>query len=205
MTLGIVSLLAGCADASLSADTDDSSTPACGPGFVMTEAGCEFSEEAVAEVVRTFDQGSLVLVNAEPFMQEMGTNIRRNVWVSPTPLDSGDDESADASTFAGASDNALTAVDLYLLIDPSEYDTDLPEEFPVGTFILHEAVDREEGHGIQVKLSEPKEEDGRDWWFGKMFDDGKVDETECSPCIACHNDDVRPTNEGLWGVPTTAL
>ena len=44
------------------------------------------------------------------------------------------------------------AAELYATIDPTDGGFALEEDFPVGTFIVHEAVNREEGHAIQVKL-----------------------------------------------------
>jgi hypothetical protein len=134
--------------------------------------------------MRHFDDGQLVRINDEPFEQVMGPGLTRNVWVSPVPLD----------------DAPGTAVDLYRLIDPFS-DEELPVEFPIGTLIVHETVDRIEGHTVQVKLGDDHaDENGRTWWFGKYFDDGTPDEAECSPCIMCHNPSMRPATDGLFGV-----
>lgn len=149
-------------------------TPSCPPTSVEDEAGaCHFDEAEVAELVRTFDRGRLVRVNAVPFEQISSAGVMRNVWITPE------------------------AEALYRRVDPDR-EVALPEPFPVGTAIVHERVDRLEGHTVQVKL-----EDG--WWFGKYFDDGTPDEVPCTPCVACHNEDLHPTTEGLWGVPRHAL
>lgn len=178
-----VALLAACGEALVPSDP-------CPPTFALAEDGqCAFDEEAVLELVRTFDDGGLVRVNDEPFEQIYGTLIQRNVWITPLPLPGGG-----------------TAATLYAGIDPDDNVTPLAQDFPTGTVIVHEAIDREEGHGVQIKREEGwVGEDGRDWWFGKIFDDGSYDPNECSPCEMCHSDANRPMTDGLVGVTRDAM
>ncbi|MFZ5476999.1 MAG: hypothetical protein ACOZNI_09520 [Myxococcota bacterium] len=167
------------------APVDD--TP-CPPGFVVDifDGACVFDEDSVVDVVVNMDSSGLVRVNAEPFVQVMGPAFERNVWVSPVP--SREEPGADALA-------------LYLAIDPEDPDGELWADFPVGTLLVHETVNREEGHTVQVKRDDWLDENGRGWWFGKYYDDGTKDENACTPCVACHNGDTRPGTEGLWGVP----
>ena len=158
---------------------------------MLADDGCAFSEEAVQAVVSNLENEGLVLINPEPFMQLFGTLVRRNVWVSPVALDAPTAELADA-------------VDLYALVDP-EVSEALPAAFPIGTLIVHEAVDREEGHGVQVKISHGDGKTDTGWWFGKIWDTGEPDENACAPCIECHSPVHRQPSEGLWGVPASAL
>lgn len=172
------------------ADPLDAERPElCPPGFVDDGDGCAFDEDAVIEVMRTFDQGDLVKVNDVPFMQVMGPSLERNIWVSPVPVPGTD----------------MTAVELYALVRPM-MDEPLPAEFPVGTLIIHETIDRSEGHTVQVKRGEDYDDGfGRNWWTGKFFDDGEPDQDPCSPCVMCHNDDMRPDSDGLYGLPDDAF
>lgn len=175
-------LLAGCDDTVF--------VEPCPPAFALGPEGCVFDEDAVAEIARTFDAGGLVRINAAPFRQYAGSSIRRNVWVTPVPLGNGQD-----------------AVDLYLGVDPTSVaPVGDPLAFPVGTVVVHEAVDREEGHGVTVRREEGwTDEEGRGWYMAKLFDDGTPDAVPCTPCVACHSDAARPATDGLWGVPPSAL
>lgn len=160
----------------------------CTPGFVEEDGACVFDEMAVAELMRTFEQGELEKVNVASFTQIMGPPLERNVWVTPLPVEGTD----------------LTAADLYQLVVPFD-DARLPAAFPVGTLIIHETVDRSEGHTVQVKLDDDYDDGaGRSWWTGKYYDDGEPDLNDCTPCIACHNMDARPESEGLIGLPDDA-
>jgi hypothetical protein len=157
----------------------------CAPGFVNVDEVCSFSEAEVASLMTRFDQGELVKINSEVFM-DYAVNVERNVWVSPVPL---------------GEDTLLTAVDLYQEIDPNDDETILSQDFPVGTLIVHERIDGFEGHTVQVKLgADFSDELGRDWWFGKFYDDGTADEVACEPCENCHSQEQRPNTDGLWGV-----
>lgn len=185
MTRSLLALaLAGCDDLLAESAT-------CPPAFSSDETGaCVFDEDAVAALVRTFEDAGFVKINAEPFLQIYGTQIERNVWVTPlrTP------------------GLRITASDLYAAVDPDAPDRPLIDDFPVGTVIVHEAIDRTEGHGVRVKR-EPgwDSEDGHSWWFGKIFDDGTPDENECSPCTDCHGPSVLLPTEGLVGVTREAM
>jgi len=191
MFASILILLTGCNDVLVGVEEE-----ACPPGFVEGAEGCEFDELAVVEVLRSFDDGSLVRINAVPFVQTMGPNLLRNVWVSPVPINN-------AVLSAGPQ---MDAADLYMEVDPYDHEAILSAEFPIGTLIVHETVNREEGHTVQVKLgADHADENGRDWWFGKYYDDGTPDTNDCSPCTTCHTSDARPNSDGLWGVPREAL
>jgi len=188
-----MTLAMACDDPSADGPADERG---CSPGFVDTADGCEFSEEAVIEVMRTFDDGQLVKVNRVPFEQTLGVRVERNVWISPLPVELDDGSTTDT-------------VELYRLVDPLDDQAVLPAAFPVGTLIVHETIHREEGHTVQVKLGdqagEHADENGRDWYFGKFHDDGTPDEIACTPCSTCHNDWYRPGTDGLIGVPEEAL
>ncbi len=174
--LGLLLLPAGCA------------APECPPGFVQGAEECEFDQDAVLQLVRTMDAGALVKLNAEPYIPPYSSNpIERNVWVSPVPVP----------------DWGIAATDLYLTIDQDDWSTPLEVEFPVGTVIIHEAVNREEPHGVEVKRDDYVDETGRPWWLRMVYDDGTIDETPREACADCHTESYRPT-EGLWGVPTFA-
>ncbi|MCB9698807.1 MAG: hypothetical protein H6738_18645 [Alphaproteobacteria bacterium] len=178
----ILLALAGC---------DDIELPACPPGHVDSLGGCVFDEATAIDLVTTFDQGDLEKINGEPFLQIVSATvpIERNVWVTPTPVVVEDDTLE------------LTAADLYRQIDPDHL-APLDGDFPVGTVIVHEAVNREEGHAVQIRLADDYDDGfGRHWWFAKVFDDGTLDENPCNPCSDCHNSAVRPESDGLWGVP----
>ncbi len=164
----------------------------CPIGFVDSPQGCVFDEASIQDLMGDFDAGELVRINREPFLQTVGTPLLRNVWVSPVALE-------------GAPAGPRDAAELYALVDPEEVNGELPADFPVGTVVVHEAVDREEGHGVQVKLGEPVDELGRDWWFGKLYDDGAHDTEVCTPCVVCHTAELRPGTDGLWGVPADAM
>ncbi|HNH49938.1 MAG TPA: hypothetical protein PKY30_23035, partial [Myxococcota bacterium] len=70
--------------------------------------------------------------------------------------------------------------------------------------VVHEAVDREEPHGVAVKRADYTNDRGGPWWFQMVFEDGTFDTSQpYQPCMDCHAADWRPT-EGLWGVPTFA-
>jgi hypothetical protein len=72
----------------------------------------------------------------------------------------------------------------------------------VGTVIVHEAVNGEEGHGIQIRRADDWDDGfGRHWWFTKLYDDGTVDDRVCTPCVSCHSSDLLPGSDGLWGTP----
>jgi hypothetical protein len=160
----------------------------CPAFFVRGASGCVLAEERVADLARTFRDGQLARINAAPFQQLFGSSIRRNVWVSPIELPDG-----------------RTAADLYRTIDP-ERDVVLDGAFPVGTIIVHEAVDQQEGHAIQIRREEAWDDGhGRHWWFGKYFDNGTLDDNPCSPCTDCHSLELRGGSDGLWGVPRGAL
>lgn len=192
MFLSIVLLIVGCAPENV-----DPAEDRCYPGYEPGPLGCVFSEDATADTIRHMDDGRLVKINAVPFLQEMGPSLNRNVWVSPVPV---------PDWFDPNTGMQLDAADLYMLVDPSSNDV-LPAEFPIGTLIIHETIDREQGHTVQVKVGGATflDENGRDWWFGKYFDDGLPDENDCTPCTTCHNDGVRPESDGIMGVPRSAL
>lgn len=161
----------------------------CPPAFALDANGeCVFDEASVQQIMRTFDQGDMALINPEPFEQITSPEVLRNVWVNSLPTDAGGD-----------------TVGLYRLVDPETHD-ELPAEFPVGTVIVHERVDGIEGSTVQVKreLGFENEGGGR-WWFGKYFPDGTPDEDPCNPCHYCHTLEQHPGTEGLWGVPREAL
>jgi hypothetical protein len=164
----------------------------CPPTFREEEDGsCVFDEDAVVELAQTFRNGDLEKINAEPFLQVFaaGPRIRRNVWVTPLDLREG----------------VGSAADLYAEVDPAA-DTVLDRRFPVGTVIVHEAVDGEEGNAIQVKRERGYDDGfGRQWWFTKIHEDGTPDDNPCAPCVTCHSLDIRPGSDGLWGVPREAL
>jgi hypothetical protein len=93
-------------------------------------------------------------------------------------------------------------VTLYERVEPSGSDR-IAHDFPVGTVFIHEAVNREEGHGVAVKRSDHTDEyNGSSWWYGKIFDDGTDDTNTCNPCGSCH---TRPETDFVWGVPVSAL
>ena len=182
----VLVMATGCHETPVEAQGDG-----CPPLFRDGPYGCLFDEDAVNEVAQTFRESDLEKINNEPFLQvvTLGTPILRNVWVSPVPL----------------LDGSRTASDLYRMINPHASDQ-LDADFPVGTIIVHEAVNGEEGNGIQVRREDTWDDgSGRPWWFAKIFDDGTLDENPCSPCVACHATTVRPGSEGLWGVPREAL
>jgi hypothetical protein len=176
--------LTGCDDLVASAPESP-----CPPAFAQDETGeCVFDEEAVADLMRSFADGDLVQINAEPFPQVTDSNVERNVYITPLFVAPG-----------------LDTVDLYQLVDPYRADDELPFEFPVGTAIVHERVDGLEGSTIQVKREEGFEGDeGRQWWFGKYWPDGEPDLVDCTPCILCHTETAHPGTEGLYGVPGDA-
>jgi len=183
----LVSLTA-CDDYTMERPAADNEPP-CSPGFVEDDGACLFDEVAVADLMRTLADGRLEKVNDAPFLQVMGPPLERNVWVTPIPVEGTD----------------LTAADLYRLVVPDRHEP-LPAAFPVGTLIVHETVDRSEGHTVQVKLDEDYDDGaGRSWWTGKFYDDGEPDLNDCTPCIACHNHEAQPETEGLIGVPDIAL
>jgi hypothetical protein len=170
--------LAACAD------------PSCPVGFVLTDGVCAFNEAAVQETVRALGSDQLVRVNAEPFVQVLGTQYERNVWVSPVPVPEVE---------------GLDAAALYAMLDPGDGSIRLEAAMPVRTLIVHEAVNREEGHAVAVKRDDYLDENGRAWWMAKIWDDGSFDENACQPCSDCHSDNVRPNSEGLWGVPHESM
>jgi hypothetical protein len=151
-------------------------------------AGCDdatlgaIDQGRLVGVARTF-RDELERVNDAPFEQIFsdGPLIRRNVWVTPLALDDG-----------------RTAADLYATIDPDEKDAEIDAAFPVGTIIVHEAVDGEMANAIQVRASDH-------WEFAKFFEDGTQDREPCTPCVTCHSLEARGGTEGLWGVPRDAL
>ncbi|MCB9677924.1 MAG: hypothetical protein H6737_22690 [Alphaproteobacteria bacterium] len=166
---------------------DDAPFGACPPLFTGPPDACAFDEGLVPELVRGFDDGRLVRVNAEPF-EQITENTQRNVWISRLPV------TADLDT-----------VDLYTALDPFEPRA-LDAPFPVGTVLLHERIDLAEGHTLQVRMPDDYvNAGGGPWWFGKHFADGTPDEVPCSPCEMCHSADQRPGTEGLWGVPPDAV
>ena len=164
--------------------------PECPVGFADQDGTCVFDEEAVLDLVTHFDDGSLVKINEEPFMQVLGDTFERNVWMSELPLPGGGREDT---------------TDLYRRIDPNRGDVVLDEEFPVGTLFIHEAVNREEGHGVLVRRDDL---DGDTlipgWWAAKVFDDGTFDLNCGMPCEMCHAPSMRPDTQSLWGVPLDA-
>ena len=162
---------------------------ACPAGSLPKDGACAFDEPSVVELIRSMGDGPLEKVNATEFRQQFGPSFARNVWVLPVPVEG----------------HALDAVDLYRAIDPEAAGNTLQAPFPIGTVIVHETVDREEGHTVQVKRNDWQDANGRSWWFGKFFDDGTADEVPCTPCEACHTLTMRPGSEGLWGVPREAL
>jgi hypothetical protein len=170
-----VAMVWGCDDPTVGAG--------CPPLHERRGGECQLQEAAA--VARTF-RDALELVNDEPFLQVVaaGTPLLRNVWISSLPLGDG-----------------RTTVDLYRTIDPSE-PTEIDGDFPIGTVLLHEAVDGSEGNTMQVHLG-PEYDDGngRHWWFGKYYEDGLPDDEPCTPCTACHSNELRPGSDGLWGVP----
>jgi hypothetical protein len=173
------------------ASCDDAVFPdtSCSPAFVRVGSDCVFDEGAVQELIQSFEQGRFEEINAAPFVQIYGDAIERNVWVTRTPLGDG-----------------TTAADLYRSIDPARGDQVLDRAFPVGTVIVHEAVNREQGHGVQVRREDGfVADDGGAWWDGKLFDDGTFDENPCNPCSDCHSPDARPGTEGLVGVTREAM
>ncbi len=159
----------------------------CPVAFVVNpiDGACIFDEASVLELVTRFDDGTLAKVNDEPFVQVMDPGIRRNVYMTDYAI----------------GETGVGTVELYETVSPSGSD-ELTLTFPVGTLIVHEAVDREEGHGVLVKRHRSFDNlNGTDWWFGKVYDDGTYDTNACTPCTACH---VRNETEGLWGIPTVA-
>jgi hypothetical protein len=137
----------------------------------------------VVRVARTFRDGDLERINDRPFVQLFGDEplLRRNVWVLPLALDDG-----------------RTAANLYATIDPDAEDSEIDAAFPVGTIIVHEAVDGEQANALQIRA-------GDHWEFAKYFEDGTLDAEPCTPCVSCHSLDTRGGSEGLWGVPRDAL
>ncbi len=191
-TLMLVMLM-GCTDG-LVPTPETTTIGGCPPGFTQDGLDCVFDEVAVADLMTRFDDGSLVKINATPFEQTIGPQLVRNVWVSPVPI-------VGARGLEGAQDAAA----LYREVDPFSEEM-ISGEFPVGTLIVHETVNREEGHTVQVKMGgDYEDETGRDWWFGKYYDDGTEDTNDCTPCWSCHTLEVRPNTDGLWGVPREAL
>ncbi len=168
----------------------------CPVGFVEADdtasrAQCVFDEASILALVRTFDDGELIKVNAEPYMPPLSaTPIRRNTWVSPVAVECAED---------------LTAPELFLSIDQDDWSHDLDHDFPVGTVIIHEAVDGEEAHGVEVKRSDYEDDLGRDWWLRMVTSNGVIEEPAQygQACSSCHNESTRPS-EGLWGVPEFA-
>lgn len=159
----------------------------CPPGFPETGGVCRFDEAAVLDLVRGLGDDNLVKVNEDPYMPVYSaTPIERNAWVSPVPLPDG-----------------RTADELYLEINQDDWSTELDAAFPVGTVIVHEAVNREEAHGVEVKRDDYHDETGRSWWMRMVYDDGSYDTSDREACADCHQEDWRPT-EGLWGIPTSA-
>jgi len=143
--------------------------------------------------VTTMAEGRLVRVNATPFMQVFGPSLERNVWASPVPI----------RGMLGVAERDAAA--LYRTLDPASEGAPLEAAFPVGALFIHETVNREEGHTVQVKRDDYADERGRPWWFAKVYDDGSYDLNDCSPCSGCHNEGSRPNSEGLFGVPRHAL
>lgn len=173
----------------------------CPPGFLRSDEACVFDEPSVLDLVGTMSEGALVQVNREPYMPPMSaTPILRNVWVSPVPV------VPDCDTTA-ADTVAQTAPELYFAIDQEGWGPALEVAFPVGTVIIHEAVNREEAHGVEVKRDDYVDDLGRDWWLRMVYDDGTIDDQSddpyAQPCSSCHNEGVRVT-EGLWGIPAAA-
>ena len=160
----------------------------CPVGFVADQDTCAFSEARIRKLVQHMDAGDLVRVNREPYMPPYSAwPILRNSWVSPVPVP-GENYTADA---------------LFKSIDQDNWADPLEADFPVGTVIIHEAVNREESHGVAVKRDDYTDEMGRNWWLRMINDDGTLDDTPRQPCADCHNDAYRPS-EGLWGVPSDA-
>ncbi len=162
----------------------------CPPGFSLDgEEVCQFDEAALTDLLTHFDDGSLVQVNAEPYMPPYSnTPIRRNVWISRLAIE----------------DSPMNTVGLYRSINQDDWETALPADFPVGTVIVHEAVDREEPHGVEVRRADYKDDAGRGWWLRMIDDDGVIEDTTArQPCSDCHNEEQR-ASEGLWGIPTAA-
>ena len=161
----------------------------CPPMHERRGGACEFQHDAAEWIARTF-RDELELVNDEPFQQVIaaGAPLLRNVWITPLPLGDG-----------------RTATDLYTEIDPFE-PSEIDSDFPIGTVLVHEAVEGTEGNTMQVHLGAGYDDgNGRHWWFGKYYEDGTPDEVPCTPCTACHSNEVRPGSDGLWGVPREAL
>jgi hypothetical protein len=173
--LGALVLLVGC---------DDALFPGCEPGWVLDGGVCAFSESEVADAIASGRYRTFEKINEAPFAQIYGTPLERNVWVSPTLVDGGDGDAAA----------------LYATILPTG-DVTRELDFPIGTMIVHETVNGEEGHGIRVRREEGfVGPEGHGWWFGKIFDDGTVDDNPCSPCSDCHAEALRPEADGLIGV-----
>lgn len=178
--LALSVLFAGCAESVASSN--------CGPAMIDVAGACVFDEAAALDLITHFDDGSLVKMNRTPFAQYVGDQLTRNVWLAELPV----------------ADSELTTVDLYDLVDPTDNTTVLPADFPAGTVIVHEAVERSEGHGVLVKRDDGYENAaGEPWWFGKVYDDGTYDLNACLPCESCHTE-IRAGTEGLWGVPVEA-
>jgi hypothetical protein len=162
----------------------------CPPGFTADDDGvCKFDEDAVTDLLTHFDDGSLVQVNADPYMPVWSaTPIRRNVWITRLAVE----------------DSPMNTVGLYRMINQDDWSNALPAKFPVGTVIVHEAVDREEPHGVEVRRDDYEDDAGRGWWMRMIDDDGVIEDPSArSACSECHNEEQRPS-EGLWGIPVTA-
>lgn len=163
----------------------------CPPGFADgAEPGqCEFDEAAVRALVADLHDGPLVEVNEEPYLPVYSaTPIRRRVWITPLRVEG----------------TVMDTVDLYLSIDQDDWSSPLVAPFPVGTVIVHEAVDGEEPHGVEVKRDDYEDELGRQWWLRMIDDEGTIEDPSArEACADCHNKDYRPSG-GLWGIPTSA-
>ena len=147
-----------------------------------------FNEADVLELVRTLGQNELVRVNPEPYMPVYSARpMLRNVWISQLPVPNSD----------------LDTVDLYASIDQDNWWEPMEDVFPVGTVIVHESVDREEAHGIEVKRDDYVDDLGRNWWLAMVDDGGVIQDSYGAPCSDCHNEEYRVT-AGLWGVPESA-
>lgn len=166
----------------------------CPPGFVAGRDECRFDEASVLDFVSHMDDGSLVKVNKEAYLPPYSSKpYMRNTWVSPVKIN--DDR-----------DDDRTAADLFKSIDQDNWSDPLEDEFPVGTVIIHEAVNREEAHGVEIKRDDYEDDIGRPWWMVMVYDDGSYQEPDPAwdyGCYECHSESYRPS-EGLWGVPTMA-
>ena len=96
-----------------------------------------------------------------------------------------------------------TAVDQYLLIDPTNPDA-TSEPFPEGTILVkqnYDAAGAATGAAtVLAKMAPGFSPDAGDWWWGRFNEDGDLAESGAiGYCIACHQGNDLPKTDWLKG------